>query len=528
MSFDIKGFQVKYVLSNKEMAEICKCSLPTIQKWRSGEVSVSGAAGQLLRMLDISSEGDPNRLREVLVKLDEETFSTGQVLNPELEELESSMTKVVDRLEIMLESRRKEKELAESEARYRSMLQSFVHPVCRWLPDTTITYANAAYGRLFGTESSLLLGKKWLDLVPSNRRSDMEMIVSDMVRRAEEEVGVHELPDAEGNLRYFEWREIPVKNERGELVEFHSIAHEVTELMQLRSRMEHFEAAKAAIFESSGQPVLVFDNAGRCVESNESFRRQFGCRENCRDLTELLPRPAFNKLMRLLKRLSSEDEVCFQVMVSGVAYLMNIRQLASGEGTGPYLVVFQTLEQNGERKVMQVRLQHEVILQGEKHQFLIEDKLSDEVRSMMAQLGRAVQGHRIYVFTLDEAERVFDNILEWCAEGITPHIDDLQRIPMSEYPWWMGRLRKQQWITVDDTTKLPRNASREREILMAQDIRSIMVAPLLMGGGVVGFAGIDHNHTTRIWHQQERQQLETFKGRIEQLLAGALIQSPQV
>ncbi|MEX0326323.1 MAG: PAS domain-containing protein [Puniceicoccaceae bacterium] len=526
MSFDIKGFQLRYVLSNKEMADICKCSLPTIQKWRSGEVSVSGAASQLLRMLDLSAEGDPNRLRELLSKLDKEAFSTGQVLNPELDELESSMSKVVDRLEVMLESRRKEKELAESEARYRSMLQSFVHPVCRWLPDTTITYANAAYGRLFGTESSALLGKKWLELLPAEKRADMELVVSDMVRRAEEEIGIHELPDAAGNIRYFEWREIPVKNERGELVEFHSIAHEVTELLELRRRMEHFDAAKAAIFASAGQPVLIFDDAGRCMESNENFRLKFGCDENCRDLTELLPRPAFNKLMRLLKRLTAGEEVCFQVMVAGVVYLMNIRQLASGAGSGPFLAVFQTLRQEQESKVMQVRLQHEVILQGEKHQFLMEEKLSSEVRAMMAQLGRAVQGHRIYVFTLDEGERVFDNILEWCADGINPHIDELQRIPMSEYPWWMGRLRKQQWIIVEDTTKLPRNASRERDILMAQDIRSIMVAPLLMGGGVVGFAGIDHNHTTRIWHQQERQELETFKGRIEQLLAGALINSP--
>ena len=89
MSYDIKGFQLRYVLSNKEMADICKCSLPTIQKWRSGEVAVSGAAGQLLRMLDLSAEGNPSRLREILSKLDQAAFNAGEVRNPELEELES-------------------------------------------------------------------------------------------------------------------------------------------------------------------------------------------------------------------------------------------------------------------------------------------------------------------------------------------------------------------------------------------------------------------------------------------------------
>ena len=523
MSYDIKGFQLKYSLSNKELADICKCSLPTIQKWRSGEVAVSGAAGQLLRMLDLGAEGNPGRLREVLGKLDAEAFQGGPSRNPELDELESSMTKVVDRLEIMLESRRKEKELAESEARYRSMLQSFIHPVCRWLPDTTITYANAAYGQLFQTESHALLGRRWLDLVPPAKRNDMEMIVSDMVRRGEEETGIHELPDGRGNIRYYEWREIPVKNERGELAEFHSIAHDVTELVELRQRVATHEAAKAALFELSEQPVMVFDGMGTCLEINEALRREFSFEKGCPDLGDLLQAPAFNKLMRLLKRLTLQEEVCFQVMIGGATYLMNIRLLLRGEGNGPFLAVFKTLEQADAQKVMQVRLQHEVILEGEKHEFLLDEKLSTEVREKMEALGRAVHGDRIYVFTLDEKERVFDNILEWCAEGVTPHIDELQRIPMSEYPWWMDRLRKQQWIIVEDTTKLPRNASREREILMAQDIRSILVAPLLVGGGTVGFVGVDHNDTPRIWHQQEKQELEAFKETIEGVLTRTLV-----
>ena len=90
MSFDIKAFQSRYVLSNKEMADICKCSLPTIQKWRSGEVAVSGAASQLLRMLEFTSEGDPSRLREVLLKMDK------QALVKDITEKVSSETSLSD------------------------------------------------------------------------------------------------------------------------------------------------------------------------------------------------------------------------------------------------------------------------------------------------------------------------------------------------------------------------------------------------------------------------------------------------
>ena len=169
---------------------------------------------------------------------------------------------------------------------------------------------------------------------------------------------------------------------------------------------------------------------------------------------------------------------------------------------------------------MRVRFQHEIILDGERHEFLMDKAIAQGVEVAMEELGRRVDGDRIYVFIFDEGQHVFDNLLEWCADGITPHIDDLQRIPMSEYPWWVNRLQKQQWIIVDDTSKLPRSAYRERDILMAQGIRSILVAPLVLGNTVVGFAGIDHNRSTRIWHDQEKQELESFKSNMEGILQG--------
>ena len=75
MPYNIKAFQERYSLANKDIAQICKCSLPTIQKWRSGEVPVSGAAEQLMRLLDISAEGGSNALRETLMRISQASES---------------------------------------------------------------------------------------------------------------------------------------------------------------------------------------------------------------------------------------------------------------------------------------------------------------------------------------------------------------------------------------------------------------------------------------------------------------------
>ncbi len=52
------------------------------------------------------------------------------------------------------------------EIRYRVMAELQAEVVCRWLPDTTLTYVNDGYCRLHGRQREELLGKKWLSLVP--------------------------------------------------------------------------------------------------------------------------------------------------------------------------------------------------------------------------------------------------------------------------------------------------------------------------------------------------------------------------
>jgi PAS domain S-box-containing protein len=518
MSYDIKVFQKRYILSNKEIADICKCSLPTIQKWRSGEVRVSGAASQLLTMLDISAEGDPNRLRGALLRLNQEVGDGMAVRDADLDELESSMNHVVDRLELMLESRRKEKELAASEARYRSMLQSYSIPACRWLPDTTLTFVNDAYAELYKDFGPNLVGKRWIDLLPAERRKAAVAIVSDMVRRGEEESSIYPFPFEGGPLRHFEWRDVPVKNERGEVLEFHSIAHDVTELMTLRSEVELFHASKNALLGLSDHPVLIFDGAGEFVEMNEVFRSDFLQDQDCTSLWGLIKGEPSTKLNRLLRRATRKDEICFRVLVDKTIHLMKIRLLSTGINETRFLAVFQPLRHVGDSPVLHVRFQHEVILEGEKREFLMDDSIAGEIRHSMEAMGQTIQGDRIYVFIFNKEDDVFDNVLEWCADGVKPHIEDLQGIPMSIYPWWMKRMQKHQWIIIEDTAKLPRGANKEREILLAQGIGSVLAAPLIVGDEDVGFVGVDNDHSPRIWHDQEKKEMESFKQRIEHVL----------
>src|SRR5678816_2661277 len=63
--------------------------------------------------------------------------------------------------------KRAEEALHESERRYRNVVDTQTELICRNLADTTLTFVNDAYCRYFGKNRVELIGKKFIELVPS-------------------------------------------------------------------------------------------------------------------------------------------------------------------------------------------------------------------------------------------------------------------------------------------------------------------------------------------------------------------------
>ena len=513
---EFKTFQKLYGLTNKDMASICQCSLPTIQKWRSGEITPSGAAIQLIRLLEFTAKGSLERLREVMDSTNRSIVPAIPAPDKEFKDLETSMTKVMDRLELMLEGRRREKDLEESQTRYLSMVESLKDPVCRWLPDTTLVYLNKAYARFFGKSVEDLMGRKWMDLIPESKRANLSMLISDLVRRGEPEIMTHEVMGLDGRTRIMEWQDIPIKDSRGSVFEFHSVGRDVSALGELKQKVERLEKAEMTMASLFGEPLLMFDLEGNFLETNELFRKTILVGQSWKNLPDMIPWLHGSRLKGPLSRLENNEQVNFHVKIKERIFCIMVRRL---DGEGPssrFLGAFK--EERHSDKVMTVRLSKEIVIGGKPVEFLMDPLSRGEVEKMMRQLGSSLRVDRVYVFTFDFGNDFFDNVLEWCAAGIRPEIENLQRVPMSDYPWWIKRLSKRQWIQFEDISQMPRTAAKEQQIITAQDIGSILVAPLELGDKIVGFAGFDQNFKTRLWHRQEINALADFKQLLERVL----------
>ena len=127
-----------------------------------------------------------------------------------------------------------ERALRDSEDRYRAVVDSQTDLLCRYLPDTTLTFVNAAYCRFFGQPAAQLIGRKFIDFVPEAAR---EAVLGNIERAIHEQGPVameHEAIMGDGSVRWQQWIDEPVLVDGVATTEMQGIGRDITE----RKRME--------------------------------------------------------------------------------------------------------------------------------------------------------------------------------------------------------------------------------------------------------------------------------------------------
>jgi PAS domain S-box-containing protein len=125
--------------------------------------------------------------------------------------------------------------------------------------------------------------------------------------------------------------------------------------------------------------------------------------------------------------------------------------------------------------------------------------IDNAINASLTDMGRFSRSSRASVFLIGEDGTMMDNAHEWCAEGVSPQIDNLKKLPVAEFPWWMKKLHKGEVIQIEDVSKVPAEAKSEREVLERQQIRSLLALPLTVSGELAGFVGFDNVIRTGTW-----------------------------
>ncbi len=144
----------------------------------------------------------------------------------------------------LLRLQRSETSLRKSERQYQAMVASQPDAVCRWLPDTTLTFFNDKYADLFGTAAGdcpVLAGQRWIEGIPVELREVLLATYARLAAQPEPYSSERSVTRQDGTVCHLHWVDVPLLEANGKCVEFQSVGRDITELKRAEDERQKLQ-----------------------------------------------------------------------------------------------------------------------------------------------------------------------------------------------------------------------------------------------------------------------------------------------
>lgn len=113
------------------------------------------------------------------------------------------------------------------------------------------------------------------------------------------------------------------------------------------------------------------------------------------------------------------------------------------------------------------------------------------INNLLATVNDYFQADRTYVFEIDPDRDVLINTFESiCGQEVSAQMDNLQEVPVSVIKVWMQNFRQGRPYYMSDLEQ--ERGQPSYEMLKAQQVWRLLAVPLMKGGTMVGFLGVDN------------------------------------
>lgn len=113
------------------------------------------------------------------------------------------------------------------------------------------------------------------------------------------------------------------------------------------------------------------------------------------------------------------------------------------------------------------------------------------INNLLATVNGYFQADRTYVFEIDPDRDVLINTFEYiCGQEVSAQMDNLQEVPVSVIKVWMQNFRQGRSYYMSELEQ--ERGQPSYEMLKAQQVWRLLAVPLMKGGAMVGFLGVDN------------------------------------
>ncbi|WP_422362168.1 PAS domain S-box protein [Reichenbachiella sp.] len=293
---------------------------------------------------------------------------------------------------------------------------------------------------------------------------------------------------------------------------------DITDLKKAEKEVRENQMRYQALFEDSNDAIIILKSSGEFVTGNQAVVKLFNANslETCKNTPPHVIWPEFQpdgtpspqkaeEVMQMaldkgsnsfeweykkytgetfhasvaLSRIDTEDDVFIQASIRDISDQIRTKK---------------RLEAQNELQNLLMRISSKYINTP------LAD-VDEAIQKSLKEIGEFVQADRSYLFEFDYINRTISNTFEWCASGIRSVMEETQNLPMNEVAEMVNPHFEGDFIYIPDTMKMEESGSKE--ILLEQEIKSLLTVPLMHRDNCIGFVGFDSVTTKKMYSEKE-------------------------
>lgn len=408
--------------------------------------------------------------------------------------------------------------LKESEEKYRLLIENQNDLIVKVDPEGKFIYVSPSYCKTFGKNENELLGKSFMPLVHTDdieiTKKSMEQLYSYPFTSQIEQRAI-----TVNGLRWFSWSDSAELNEKGEVTFIIGVGRDITEKKLAEIKLKESENHFRTLANSGSALIWTSDIDKECNYFNLPWLNYTG-----RKLEEEVGNGWLDGVHpEDLNFCTKTYQISFDKRIK---FSMEYRlRNAKGEyrwfrddgnprydTDGNFLGYIGYCIDITERKYAE----EELIAQASLQQLLMElasnfinislEQVDSVINEALKKIADFVGTDRSYIFDFDTNTNHCTNTFEYCQENISPQKDNLQNVLLVDR--WVEEFNKGQAIYIPDILLL--NDDEEKKFLLAQDIKTVFVIPLISNKICVGFVGFDYVTEFHTYSEKEKYLLKLF------------------
>lgn len=129
------------------------------------------------------------------------------------------------------------------------------------------------------------------------------------------------------------------------------------------------------------------------------------------------------------------------------------------------------------------------------------DNFRAKVELLLQRVAIFFEVDRAYVVSIEEQDKNLTLLYKWCSKDTPCHMEFINNLTTNDMPWWYSQIVEQQTVSLSDVNLLPQEAHREKEIISANGILSIITIPIISKDRILGVLCLDTVKSPKHWGQ---------------------------